>query len=234
MFPPILFFRGFQHLKENTLETVSNKTKKSLDSGDWESEESNAPGATKVTERAKWPRFFLEVWFAMSQLEPAPPPKKLKGNMPLKSNSCLMVQLVSTDKWEHVLPSFGGWTYFWSPLQLGYDVRSPCLLYGSLDLRILQAWYMGQTKKNERTCWWKKSGDHHLGCFWDPANTGINYQPQLVISGFRPSTVWRAHFFQSTKSPLAAIVWGPPTGESSSVVELRLRSGISFSACGVG
>ena len=28
---------------------------------------------------------------------------------------------------------------------------------------------------------------HHLGCI-NPVNNGINYQPQLVIAGFQPST----------------------------------------------
>ena len=151
MFPPIHFFLGFQHLKENTLETVSKKISWLWGLGIRRIQRS---WSDKSDRAGKMATFFLEVWFAMSQLEPATPPKKLKGNMPLKSNSCLMVQLASTDKWEHVLPSFGGWTYFWSPLQLGYDVRSPCLLYGSLDVRILQAWYMGH---NNRKGWSKLS-----------------------------------------------------------------------------
>ena len=30
---------------------------------------------------------------------------------------------------------------------------------------------------------------HHLGWCWNPINNGKNYQPQLVIGGFQPSTV---------------------------------------------
>ena len=49
---------------------------------------------------------------------------------------------------------------------------------------------------------------------WDGPKTlqmmGINYQPQLVNAGLQPSTVWRAHFFQSPKSPLAASCLGLP------------------------
>ena len=40
-------------------------------------------------------------------------------------------------------------------------------------------------------CWWKKSCTT-----WDVSNlvnNGINYQPQLVIAGFRPSTIWGPH-----------------------------------------
>ncbi len=34
---------------------------------------------------------------------------------------------------------------------------------------------------------------------WNPINNGINYQPQLVIAGFQPSTVWPSR-------------WGPLNG----------------------
>ena len=32
--------------------------------------------------------------------------------------------------------------------------------------------------------------NNHLGCFWNPVNNVINYQPQLVLAGFLPSTVF--------------------------------------------
>ena len=35
-------------------------------------------------------------------------------------------------------------------------------------------------------CWWKESCTTDV---WNPVNIGINYQPQLVIAGFLPSTV---------------------------------------------
>ena len=77
MFPPIHFFLGFQHLKENTLETVSNKTNRS-DSRDWEGR-IQCSWSDKSDRAGKMATFLLEVWFAMSQLEPATPPTKIEG-----------------------------------------------------------------------------------------------------------------------------------------------------------
>ena len=38
-------------------------------------------------------------------------------------------------------------------------------------------------------CWWKKSGDHHLGWCWNPINNGKNYLLVSTGAGFQPSTV---------------------------------------------
>ena len=38
-------------------------------------------------------------------------------------------------------------------------------------------------------CWWKKSQTTTWDGAKTPVNNGVNYQPQLVLAGFQPSTV---------------------------------------------
>ena len=43
---------------------------------------------------------------------------------------------------------------------------------------------------NRLYCWWfRNPAKTHLGCFWNPANNGMTYQPQLVSRISEPSTV---------------------------------------------
>ena len=43
---------------------------------------------------------------------------------------------------------------------------------------------------------------HRLRWCKNPANNGINYQPQLVIAGFFPSTIWRDDFHPINPGPI--------------------------------
>jgi len=56
---------------------------------------------------------------------------------------------------------------------------------------------------------------HHLGCI-NPVNNGINYQPQLVIAGFLPSTVPPAQ-----AGSIRQMVFG--SGVFTLIVEFYLR-----------
>ena len=86
----------------------------------------------------------------------------------------------------------------------GPGLKTPNLLvlqlqqqWGILDLRPFKGWMAASLpKKLWRTkvfkswiinsyCWWKKTGDHHLGCMKNPVNDGIN----CLSTGFLPSTV---------------------------------------------
>ena len=37
-------------------------------------------------------------------------------------------------------------------------------------------------------CWWKKSGDHHLGCFWNPVNKRIFYHMSVSENSGTPKS----------------------------------------------
>ena len=49
---------------------------------------------------------------------------------------------------------------------------------------------MANINKVNSYCWWLKSQTTTWDA-WNPKKNGINYQPQLVIAGFQPSTVWK-------------------------------------------